>query len=583
MKRKKKQQKALIGAVAVLVCLLGVNFGLGILNKQEENAEETEETVDFPVSLTQEDLAKVTVENENGTMTFVCEDGAWSYEEDENFPLDEEALSAKLNNLASITADRKLEAVEDVSEYGLDDPAIVVTVETADGESYTLDIGNPNESTGDYYVMADGEKDVYTIPSAMPDAMALDIYDVADDEDFPSLTTTDMTGIAIEGKEGTAEFVKKETDGTSTWKLISPDGTESSVDSTQMDSLLSSASSLSYSGYVDYTDENLADYGLDDPAGKITLTTLETEETEEETETEEVGETEAAESEEAAETEEAVTEGTDTEEAEETETEAETEAEKVTVIRTLLVGNQDEDGNYYVKLEGSAGVHTMTESVLSAFLTLDEMDYLDLYVNDIPKTALESLRVTYEGETKELTVESEEVAAAEEETEETENDSEAETAGLDTEETEETGNDSQEETAGTETEETVKDGEEETETESETETEIVYHYLVDGEEADETTFNTFYNSLTALKGQRRIAEDEADVSGTPQLTLNFTKTDGTEVTTEYYLGSDGLYTVLSSEALPAKVSKLDVEKVLDSYTELTEGETETETETQTES
>ena len=637
MKKKKKSQfKALMGAVAVLVLLLAVNFVLGALQTAEENETETEETVEFPVSLSEDEITRVSITNETGTMTFEKEDDTWSYGEDADFPLDQDLLSAKLDTLASLTANRELEGVDDLSEYGLDDPAIEVTVDT-DEESYTLGIGDSNSSTGDYYVKVDGEDTVYTLSSTMPTAMAMDIYDVIVADDFPILTTTDMTGIKVESDEVNAEFTKEETDGTSTWILTDSSGTENSVDSTQMDTLLSSTSALSYSSYVDYTDDHLAEYGLDDPAAKITITTQETEAAEEE-ESEGSGEdTEEAESEVSeADTEEVTSEvsgedteetasevsgedteetasevseadtegaasevsGADTEEATsevseadteeaasdttegdtEAEEETETEPEKVTVVRTLLVGSQDEDGNYYVKLEGNPGVHTMSESTLSAFLEMDELDYMDLYVNDVPMTDLDSLEVTFDGKTKVLTVETEEVVETEEETEAesgSESDAQEEAAS-------ENAADEEELLADGEISSETAENESETETETEVQTTTVYHYMVDAFEADETEFTTFYNNLIALRAQRRLAEEDAEVSGTPELTITFTRLDGTTLTTEYYLGSDGLYTVISDQALPAKVSKLDVDAMISDYKELI-GWQETETEAESDS
>lgn len=64
--------------------------------------------------------------------------------------------------------------------------------------------------------------------------------------------------------------------------------------------------------------------------------------------------------------------------------------------------------------------------------------------------------------------------------------------------------------------------------------------------------------------------------------LDCYRLDGTTLTTEYYLGSDGLYTVISDQALPAKVSKLDVDAVISDYKELI-GWQETETEAESDS
>ena len=323
------------------------------------------------------------------------------------------------------------------------------------------------------------------------------------------------------------------------WTLTAADGTENAVDSTSLDTLLAEAADLSFDRMVDYKGEDLEQYGLKEPAATVTIVTEETEVVEVEAEDETAEETEA-----------------DTTEAAETETEevteeTEPETEIITVEKTLnlYVGDTNEDGNYYVKQEGSSQVHVMAASSLENLMDIQKLNYLDLYVNDVPMTNMASLKVTYQGETKELTRETEIVVV------ETEAETEDETA---------------EESTEAETEET------------EPETETIYHYLVDGVDVDETTYKAFYNSSILLKAQKRMEEaDVPELTGEPDLILEYTQLDGTTLTSEFYLGDDGLYTVLCDPGLPAKASKLDVQDVLNYYVELTTVEEETETETET--
>ena len=235
---------------------------------------------------------------------------------------------------------------------------------------------------------------------------------------------------------------------------------------------------------------------------------------------------------------------------------------------TLLIGNTNDDGDYYVKLADNNGVYTMSESTLDKLLNVDVLDYVSMYLNDVPMTNMKSLEVTYQGETKTLTVESEEAPVETEASteEETEADTIKISAGaLDDAETE------------TESE---SEAETETETESEQQMRTVYHYLVDGEEVDSTPFRLFYNNLIGLQAQKRTSE-APEVSGDPDFKLVFTKVDGTKLTTEFYLADDGLYDVLSDQNLPARISKMDVQKIISYYEDVINPETETESETET--
>lgn len=257
---------------------------------------------------------------------------------------------------------------------------------------------------------------------------------------------------------------------------------------------------------------------------------------------------------------EAVTEA-ETEPEPESETETE-EPKTIEVTTTLLIGNTNDDGDYYVKLADHDGVYTMAESTLEKLLNVDVLDYVSLYLNDVPMTNMKSLEVTYQGETKTLTVESEEVPVETEASTE-EEETEAETIKISAGALDE---------AGTEAE---------TEAETEQQMQTVYHYLVDGEEVDSTPFRLFYNNLIAMQAQKRTSE-APEVSGDPDFKLVFTKVDGTKLTTEFYLADDGLYDVLSDQALPARISKMDVQKIIGYYEDIINPEPETETESETE-
>ena len=596
--KKKKKGKGLLFAVLILIVLLVLYFVIDLQQKKADQEAETEETEEssLPVSVTEDEIAKVTVKNGDVTMTYTKSDDTWTYEEDHDFPLDESAVDTKMSKLTSLTVDRVLESPEDLSEYGLDEPKQEVTVLKTDGTAFTLYIGNQNSSNNDFYVKVDDGADVYTMPASSVNVFDMQPYDVAKADTFPTLESTNIRNIKVEKEDGTVEFASDET--ATSWTVKDQDGNEEKAGTTAASDLTSAVSSLSYKDFVDYKGDDLTRYGLDKPAETVTVVTEETEaETEEETETETEEVTEAAtetemvsESESTSETEpgseetttEAVSEeetteaATETETATETVTEAATETESETeteteepktieVTTTLLIGNTNDDGDYYVKLADHGGVYTMAESTLEKLLNVDVLDYVSLYLNDVPMTNMKSLEVTYQGETKTLTVESEEVPVETEAS--TEEETEAETIKI---------------SAGALDEaETEAETETETETETEQQMQTVYHYLVDGEEVEATPFRLFYNNLIALQAQKRTS-GAPEVSGDPDFKLVFTKVDGTSLTTEFYLADDGLYDVLSDQALPARISKMDVQKIIGYYEDVINPEPETETESETE-
>lgn len=574
--KKKKKGKGLVLAVLILIILLALYFVIDRVQKESEKESETEETeIKLPVSVTKEELSRVTVKNQETTMTFEKSDDAWIYKEDGDFPVDETALETKLNKLTSLSVDRMLESPEDLSEYGLDEPALEITVMKTDGTSFTLHIGDKNSSTNDYYMKVDDGADVYTVAGSSISAFEMEPYDVALSDGFPTIDSDSIRSIDVDKEDESIEFAPDES-GVS-WKMKAGEENEEAVSSTAMEDITGAVTGLTYNDFVDYKGDDLARYGLDDPKAVITVVT---EETEAGTESEEAAEEAATESE--AETDEVISES----ETAAGESESETEAPRTVISATvLLVGDTAEDGNsYYVKLQDNPEVHTMSASTLETLLNIDKLDFISSYLNDVPMTDMEKLEVTRQGETRILTIETEvAVVETEPETEKgtEESGSDIDAGALDQNVTDASAADI---SAGVldqrETEETETETESESETETEPETETIYHYLVDGEEVDESAFRIFYNNAVYLQAQKRT-EEVPEVTGEPELKLVFTRKDGTTLTTEYYLADDGLYDVLSDQNLPARISKLDVQKVLDYYDELINPEPETETESDT--
>ena len=518
-KKTKKQGRVLLLGVIVLAALLVVYFVMDYQQQKEEEASQTEaEVLELPVSVTDEEFAKVSIKTAENTMTFVRETQedatVWVYEEDPEFPLNTTLVNTKIMSLTDPGITRILEDPEDISEYGLDDPLFEVKVEKTDGSSYVLYVGDKNTTNNDYYLMVEGYEEIFTFDGGMVGALNIDPYDVATGEDLTAVDETTITRFVIEQESGTYEFSSDEETGL-VWTMISPDGTESAVDSTALDNLKEDVAGLGFDTFIDYKGEDLAQYGLDEPKAVITIEAVETEVVEIEAETKE------AESESDGET--------------ETETEAEPETEIITVEKkvVLLVGDTNENGSYYVKEEGRSQVHLIGASELEAVLNIQRVDYVETYITDIPFTNFKSLKVTYAGETKEF-VKEEEIIVVETESE-------------------------------SETEESTE--------ETEPETEIDYHYMADGVEYSSDYFIQFYNNAILLKSERRMEEEDCpEVTGEPELILEYTTLDGSTRKSEYYLGSDGMYLVLSDHGLPAKVDKFDVQAVIESYTTmLTDG------------
>ncbi len=106
------------------------------------------------LSVPQEELVGVTLENEQGTFTFVrSEEGTWTLEDlAEDEQASETEISGLVNSVASLRLQRPLGRTEEAA-YGLDDPHAVVTLQTTGGE-HTLVVGAHDAEDGSYVVKA---------------------------------------------------------------------------------------------------------------------------------------------------------------------------------------------------------------------------------------------------------------------------------------------------------------------------------------------------------------------------------------------------------------------------------------------
>lgn len=346
MKNKQILQITALGLV-LLLCI-----GAYILLKQKNNDNESdmaeEESDEVVISMESGDISRLSYTYEGEQLDFVLEDGSWYYESDRNFPLDSTYLENILAAFCNLLAERRLEEnLENIEEYGLDNPQLSVTAVGSDGKETTLYIGNCNESTGNYYCYLKDTRIVYMINQTLASDLKYKLYDMAKMESLPAISASSVYEISI-GKETYvySESGKPEYDytGYATWFHLNQDGSYTAVDGDTLSGIVSTFTGMSYQSMVEYhaDEEALSYYGLDQPdiiRVKYTETYEKADSADDETSSEST--------------------------AEDTET--------LTVEKefSLLVGNQNEDGNYYVKTQDSGEIKVISASSLEILLKSD--------------------------------------------------------------------------------------------------------------------------------------------------------------------------------------------------------------------
>ena len=441
----KKKTVKMVLAVVSLAVLCGVYLGVSTyVSKQEEaeNSKEEEEQVSV-TDASADEIETVKFLIDKKEVTFQRKEEEWVKGNDEAFPVSQDTLNNAVGMLGDLKAERVLDDVSDLSEYGLDSPVNTIVFKTKVGEETSIKIGAKNESVSQYYVKKnEDDKKVYLVASASIEPFMNSLYDYAESGTFPEISSENIKAIQVEGETSYNLSV----DENGFW-YVSDGGNQEKADSAKAASMASSFSTLEYASFVNYdaSEEEMESYGLNEPYANIILN-YEEEISKKETDNLKSEETEL---EEAENTEEKQGE----KKGEETEEKKEEEAEMKDKSLVIHVGSEAEEGDRYVSVDDSKEVYTMSEETLSTFLDKDDSDFWDMNVCYTSINDIESVEITYKGERKTINV----------------------------------------------SRETSKD-----EDGNETET---LSYEMDGKELDSIKMNTFYNKVSNMTAQKRVSDD----------------------------------------------------------------------------
>ena len=371
---KNKTVKMILAVAVLAVCCgayAGVKTYVSHQEQKESEAESEENTSVFTASA--DDIKSLDFMVDDTETTFEKKDDSWVKKDDTDFPVNQSTLDSVASSVTSVESDRVLEDVDNLAEYGLDSPANIIKIvtksedEDGDDTTATLYVGDENSSTSQYYVRKDDdEKTVYLVDSSCVEPFTKTLYDYAQMEDFPAISSTDtITKISVDGDS--SYELKKDVD-TSVWS-VSANGEEDKADSATVSSLVSSFGSMAYNSMADYKCEDKSKYGLDKPYSTITVDYQEEAETSDDN-----AETSDSETPDSAET-----------------------TEMVDKQLTILVGNEADDSNRYVMVNDSNEVYTISEETLSALTDKTEEDFWDMTVSYVSVNSLASLKVNYQG------------------------------------------------------------------------------------------------------------------------------------------------------------------------------------------
>lgn len=260
-----KRSKRLCILLGVLAVACVATFALSRYQAKKEQIETSGEVVlEIPVDSVQ----ALSWEYDGEELAF-HKDDKWIHDEDEAFPVDGEKIEDLLDQFSAMGAAFIIENPEDLSPYGLSDPTCSITI-TTDEETYTILLGGYSTMDSQRYVSI-GDGNVYLVADDPLDDYDVGLRDLLDPDDIPDFD--EVSKISFTGSENYEIFYEVYEEGSTrtycaddVYFAQQGDGTLP-LDTDKVTSYLQTIRYLDLSDYVTYnvTDEELAQYGLDDP------------------------------------------------------------------------------------------------------------------------------------------------------------------------------------------------------------------------------------------------------------------------------------------------------------------------------
>ena len=384
-----KKSTKLVSAVVVLAVLGGVYVGINSYVSKEESAESSseEENKTEVFSVKTDDIKSLEFIIDKKDTTFEKKDDSWVKKDETAFPVNQTTLGSAASALEKVEADRVLEKVDDLTEYGLDSPSNSVTVTTADGTT-KFNIGDENTSTNQYYISKDDEDStVYVVAADTVTPFMNSLYDYAQGEDFPTIDSSTVKKVQV--SEDKDSYVLEENSDGATWD-VSTDGSsdKETADTTAAGNVTSGLGNFAFDEFVNYNAEDLSQYGLDKPYATITVDYQE--------------EAEEDSSESDSEASESVSEDSSADSSDG----SSSDEKKTTTVdkqQVIYVGDEAGDDSRYVTVDNKQ-VYTMSTDTLSAVIDKKASDLWSLIVNYQSVKTLDQLQVTYGNETSTVNV-----------------------------------------------------------------------------------------------------------------------------------------------------------------------------------
>lgn len=216
----------------------------------------------FP-ALERDEVETLAIHNSHGSFRLIRDSGAWRLVEPIEAAADDTAVSSLLGSLERLDVVRTLPAGEvDPSAYGLDDPALGVTVGTGSGE-LELAIGDETALGSNRAMRRDDDAEIILAAGWIVSDLDKPLDDWRS-HDVVDISANDVASLQVVADGDRVQVVRED----DRWRLLEP--VEDVADADHVRNLIGDLDALRVVEFLD-DPPPLAELGLEEPATRVTV------------------------------------------------------------------------------------------------------------------------------------------------------------------------------------------------------------------------------------------------------------------------------------------------------------------------
>lgn len=210
-------------------------------------------------------ISSLTIQNASATISLSKKGSDWDLTQPVETRADQTAVSSIVNDLTDLQIQRSFTPTDNLSKYGLADPALKIDFRGANGSSHSVELGNKDFSNSAVYAVVDGSKQIDMLSPSLFDDANKPVSQLRD-RSILDLDNAVVTALTISDPSGHFSLTKEKAG----WEISNP--RQVLADSSAIDGLVSSLSNNKFTDVVSETASDPAKYGLAHPSVTIDAT-----------------------------------------------------------------------------------------------------------------------------------------------------------------------------------------------------------------------------------------------------------------------------------------------------------------------